>query len=821
MSLLDRITTGATPAQRMTTDEYVGLVNSFSLGGVGYGYSTPLSTGVQQTLVGGEAIEMAPSTFVGLASQAYAANGVVFSCMLVRQLVFSSIRFRWQRLRDGKPSDTFGSPELGILERPWVGGTTQDMLSRMIQDADLAGNSYWTIIDGEFVRMRPDWVDVVVEERIIRGGRSERGGGQVGWRKVGYLYHEGGRGASDGNSVAFLADEVVHYAPIPDPLASYRGMSWITPVLREIQADQAMTRHQSKFFTNGAPQPLDAKIMTPTGWSTMGAMKVGDRVIGSDGKPHDVVAVYPQGEQDIYRVNFSNGTSTECTRDHLWSVASAYDRKRGVTRTMTLGEIIDGGVAYDIGPAKWSVPLVSPIEFDDAGELPVHPYLLGSLLGDGCMRANSTGTSGTPKLACHLGDADEQQRLIAGLLPSGVAIVRQKDQGNCVSLYFSRVKGGARTNALTQSLRDLGLFDCIGHQKFVPDAYMRGSVTDRLALLQGLLDTDGSVSARQDNDIRFTSTSETLATQVAELASGLGGIGTVRLSRPARGGGRPQWTARICRLPEWIVPFRIARKAGIYNPTVRGGAYRYIRSVELVGRKQAQCISVDSDDHLYVTDDFILTHNTVNMIIKHSPLADPDAVRRWADEMQSKHGGADNAWKNLNLYPGADATPVGSNLREIDFKDVRGGGETRIAAAAGVPPVIVGLSEGLAAATYSNYGQARRRLADGTAHPLWQNLASSIEHVITKPRGAGNDVRLWYDADNVPFLREDEKDAAAIAKVRAETISTLITAGYEPDSVVAAVNAGDLRLLSHTGLTSVQLLPPGTSATAITQGGAA
>ena len=160
---------------------------------------------------------------------------------------------------------------------------------------------------------------------------------------------------------------------------------------------------------------------------------------------------------------------------------------------------------------------------------------------------------------------------------------------------------------------------------------------------------------------------------------------------------------------------------------------------------------------------------------------------------------------------------VGSNLKEIDFKNVRGGGETRIAAAAGVPPVIVGLSEGLAAATYSNYGQARRRLADGTAHPLWENLAGSLEHVIPRPasRFAGNDeFRLWYDADNVPFLREDEKDAAEILQVRASTVNTLITAGYTPESAVLAAESGDLRVLKHTGLTSVQLLPPGATPTA-------
>ena len=111
---------------------------------------------------------------------------VVFACMLVRQLVFSSVRFTYQRMRSGAPSDLFGTAHLQILERPWVGGTTQDMLARMIQDADLHGNSYWTVIDGQLVRLRPDWVDVVARRRMHNGG-------QVGWEKLGYIYTEGGR----------------------------------------------------------------------------------------------------------------------------------------------------------------------------------------------------------------------------------------------------------------------------------------------------------------------------------------------------------------------------------------------------------------------------------------------------------------------------------------------------------------------------------------------------------------------------------------------------------------------------------------------------
>lgn len=451
-----------------TIDEYAELLNQFTFNGIGYGFG-----GLQQTLAG-QTTEQAANTFVGLAS-AYAGNSVVFSCMLVRQLVFSSIRFRWQRLRDGKPSDTFGVPELSLLERPWMGGTTQDLLSRTIQDADLGGNAYWTRVQPgepigykgswsptapEMVRLRPDWVDLVLEPRLL----PDRPG-QLGYRKVGYLYTEGGP-SSGADPVAFLPDEVVHYAPIPDPLASYRGMSWLTPILREIRADQAMTRHQQAFFDNGA---------------------------------------------------------------------------------------------------------------------------------------------------------------------------------------------------------------------------------------------------------------------------------------------------------------------------------------------------------------------TPNMVIKHDVQANEEKVKRFAEMMQERHGGVRNAYKTLHLYPGADLTVVGSNLKDIDFKEVRGGGETRVAAAAGVPPVIVGLSEGLAAATYSNYGQARRRLADGTAHPLWQNVAGSFETIMPRPgRDGGLDVRLWYDASNVPFLREDEKDAAAIAQVMATTTRTYIDAGFEPASVIAALEANDRRLLVHSGLYSVQLQKPGASdapATPPNQGG--
>jgi hypothetical protein len=154
------------------------------------------------------------------------------------------VRFQFQRYHSGRPSELFGGQDLTLLEQPWVGGTTQDLLARMIQDADLAGNSYWTLADGELVRMRPDWVDIVIAPRRMRGG-------QLGWRRAGYLYTEGGTHSGE-EPVPLALDEVVHFAPLPDPLANYRGMSWLTPVIREIQNDGLFNGHKRRFMENAA-----------------------------------------------------------------------------------------------------------------------------------------------------------------------------------------------------------------------------------------------------------------------------------------------------------------------------------------------------------------------------------------------------------------------------------------------------------------------------------------------------------------------------------------------------------------------------------------
>jgi phage portal protein BeeE len=188
------------------------------------------------------------SNFAGYVSGAYKANGVVFACILARLLVFSEVRFQFQRIVNGRPGDLFGTEALSILETPWPNGTTGELLARMEQDVSLAGNFYGTAIDDKdgrrIRRMRPDWVT------IVTGSRSDNGPYALDARPVGYMY-EPKIGVDRPDPTLLLPRDVAHWSPIPDPDAQWRGMSWLTPIVNEIKGDQAATKHKLKYFEHG------------------------------------------------------------------------------------------------------------------------------------------------------------------------------------------------------------------------------------------------------------------------------------------------------------------------------------------------------------------------------------------------------------------------------------------------------------------------------------------------------------------------------------------------------------------------------------------
>ena len=436
------------PKLRITRTPAPERDTTFSLQGWADYVTQFVYNGNPYTVTGGSTLggkeETPDASFRGYVQTMYKQNGVVFACMACRQLLFAEARFQFRQLRSGRPGNLFGDKALGILERPWQNGTTGDLLSRMIQDADLAGNAYVCRQGNRLVRLRPDWVTIVIGSR----SREDAEIGDLDADVLGYWYEPGGQG-SERPGVPLRREQVAHFAPHPDPEASYRGMSWLTPVIREVMADGASTSHKLSFFENGATPNMVMKLDTP---------------------------------------------------------------------------------------AK------TPAEF-----------------------------------------------------------------------------------------------------------------------------------------------------------------------------------------------------------------------------------------------------------------------QQWVDVFDAKYGGYENAYKTLWLAAGSDAQVVGANMKQIDFKVTQGAGETRIAAASGMAPIIVGFSEGLESATYSNYGQAKRRVADGTLRPLWRNAAGSLSSVIEVPDAA----ELWYDDRDIPFLQEDQKDAAEVMHFHAQTLKALTEAGYTKDSAVEAVMAGDFSRLEDTGMTSVQLLPPG------------
>lgn len=445
MNLLQSIRRSASTTRRYEGVDFAAqdpLDFSFNFGGTTY-TGMPGQAGSQS-----ERIE---ANFAGMVQGAYKRNGIIFACERARLGVFSDGRFQFQRLRNGRPGDMFGDQSLSLLETPWPNGTTGDLLTRMLQDADLAGNAFFCVRNGYLRRMRPDWVTIVMGSRDDPTILPD----DLDAELLGYGYFPGGY-MSSRDPIYLLPDEVAHFAPIPDPLAHYRGMSWLTPVIREIEADSAASLHKLAFFANGAT-------------------------------------------------------------------------------------------------------LQTVVTFKDMKE---------------------------------------------------------------------------------------------------------------------------------------------------------------------------------------------------------------------------------------------------------------ETFERFMKKMNTAHQGAQNAYKTLYLGGGADVTTVGADMRQLDFKVTQGAGETRIAAAAGVHPVIVGLSEGLAGSSLNagNFGQARRLFAEGTLNTLWRNVSASLATLVPPPPGA----QLVIDKRDIPFLREDAKDAVGIQQNMASTIVSLATGGFTRDSAIAAVVAQDMTLLvEDPDWVSVQLQQAATKPTAV------
>jgi phosphate starvation-inducible PhoH-like protein len=368
-------------------------------------------------------------------------------------------------------------------------------------------------------------------------------------------------------------------------------------------------------YMRGRAQPIETPVLTQEGWRPIGSLAVGDLVIGSNGEPTPVLGVYPQGEKDVYRVSTQDGGSVLASGDHLWAVATRDDKRRGKPpRVLTTKDMIGNLRANH--HHRYELPLHSAPVCFPWQPVPMDPYALGLILGDGTTAGRTTPgfATGDPELACAL------QVSLPGVevrKSTGVnwALNRMAEPGDVITIE----------NPVTAVARRLGLWGAKSEAKFVPDVYLYNGAEVRLAVLQGLLDTDGGPVAQKGRTCRieYVTTSPRLRDNVIFLVRSLGGVAYSR-PRPAAGrkpglaNGRPvhhrhdAYSIDI-RLPEGIEPFRLTRNANKYLEAGGGGRpMRFIEGIEPAGTAECVCISVAAQDSLYTTEDFILTHNTLN-----------------------------------------------------------------------------------------------------------------------------------------------------------------------------------------------------------------
>lgn len=355
----------------------------------------------------------------------------------------------------------------------------------------------------------------------------------------------------------------------------------------------------------GKAQPLTSKIYTPNGFTLMGKVKVGDQVLTPSGSIALVEDIFPQGLVDIYKVIFNDGTFAECTLDHLWEIHQ-HDtccKWRYRTKILTTNEI-KNRLKPGMTSGRPKIAYSDPARFNSQ-PVPLDPYALGLLIGDGSMTQETVGFTNTDPYILE----ELQKRL-----PSSIKMIQDRQS---IDYRLSKQNKGLR-NELISILRDLNLFGKYSYEKHIPDIYKYNSIDVRLQLIRGLLDSDGSVDDR--GQAWLEQTSRQLAEDFAEVIESLGGTCSTKVNR---GGYRVDGVVKECRLvySQYIyyhdAPslFSLPRKKEKAKARSRK-LWRYIKDIQFVRKEEAQCIKISDSSGLYLTDHFIVTHNTIGMGIK-------------------------------------------------------------------------------------------------------------------------------------------------------------------------------------------------------------
>lgn len=354
----------------------------------------------------------------------------------------------------------------------------------------------------------------------------------------------------------------------------------------------------------GKAQPLTSKIMTNNGWKLMGDMAIGDMVLGEDGTYNPVSGIFPQGEQEVFRITFEDGRIAECTSDHLWNIyCHDYPEKNRIINTTELSRKLNKK-AY---AKRLYVPLISPnTNTWPAKELPIHPYVLGVILGDGHVSVDGYATITTA-------DQDIVDR-VTNFLPKDT-IITPVARNHLDFAIRNKVKYSKYGNTVKDAMISLGINGKKSFNKNIPTEYLNGSLEQRFELLKGLIDTDGYIGST--GDISYCTTSSIMANQIRELIWSIGGLCKIKTKLPSYTHNGEKKTGRLA----YNLSIRLKNRHNIvslprklerlsvnyqYNDSLR----LKVRNIERIRLEECQCIMIDSKTHLYVTDNYVVTHNT-------------------------------------------------------------------------------------------------------------------------------------------------------------------------------------------------------------------
>jgi hypothetical protein len=375
-------------------------------------------------------------------------------------------------------------------------------------------------------------------------------------------------------------------------IESYRQNFWKgLPVIYGGRLDMlAQDQHGRYWIVDWKRLSLDSNILTPFGWKKIKDLTVGDYVIGADGNPTKILGEKVWEPDTVYELKMRDGTTVRCSADHLWKV---HNNHSGKSEVVTTEQIMNkpSYVGYSIDP------IGGPVEYIPLNaELPIHPYVLGSLIGDGCF---------TGSVLTFASKSGETVDLLRKYVDDDTDIIDQR---------FHGANKWQINGPLRNKLRVLGLWGKRAGEKLIPRDYLYASIEDRILLLQGLCDTDGNTGM-----FRWTTTSEQLCKDFCELVLSLGGTANVSVAKE-----NLHQNGTTINVDQYLVnytfstniePNQLERKRiGRRIPTRK--TRRIIQSVTRTNKKESmKCIYVDSPEHLFVTENFVLTHNTTKAIL--------------------------------------------------------------------------------------------------------------------------------------------------------------------------------------------------------------